>query len=464
MTTGTEFVEKVLRTIRRHAMLAGGETVLVGVSGGADSMALLHALRALQPRLGLTLHVLHVHHGLRAEADSEAAFVEDLGRRWDVPVTVERIHVVAEGGESLEAQARRQRYAAFVKGARALGASRVALGHTADDQAETVLMRLLEGAGPRGLAGIPPRRGRFIRPLIEIRRREIEAELEGAGLAWVEDPSNRDPKYLRNRIRHDVLPFLAAAYNPRITEALCRAGALARELVEDLEGLAAQELDRLARMEDGGLVLSRAALAALPAGVAEEVLRRALDRLDERRPLRAWAQRALGRLAGPGSPAPVRVGRVWLEVSGDYLRLSRGPAEPLAEAALPVPGSLPLPALGLRLETREFDRPDSYTLPSDPRIAVFDRAALPAPLSVRGRRAGDRFHPFGAPGEKRLKAFLIDAKIPRWRRDRLPLLLAGPEIAWVVGYRRAALAPITGATRRILEVRAIPLGEGGRAG
>jgi tRNA(Ile)-lysidine synthase len=460
VTTGTEFVEKVLRTLRRHAMLAGGETVLVGVSGGADSVALLHALLALRPRLGLTLHVLHVHHGLRPEADSEAAFVESLGSRWGVPVTVERVRVIAEPGESLEAQARRQRYAALSKWGRALGASRVALGHTADDQAETVLMRLLEGAGPRGLAGIPPVRGRFIRPLIEIRRREIEAELEGAGLAWVEDPSNRDPKFLRNRIRHDLLPFLAAAYNPQITEALCRAGALARELVEDVERLAARELDRLARADDGGLVLSRAALGALPAGVAEEVLRRALGRLGEHRPLRAWAHRALGRLTGPGSPAPIRVGRVWLEVSGDHLRLSCRTVEPLLEAALPIPGSLPLPAAGLRLEAREFDRPDSYTPPSDPRIAVFDRAALPWALSVRGRRAGDRFHPFGAPGEKRLKAFLIDAKIPRWRRDHLPLLLAGTEIAWVVGIRRGAVAPVTPATRRILEVRAIPLGGG----
>ncbi len=463
MTTGTEFVEKVLRTIRRQAMLAGGEIVLVGVSGGADSVALLGALLALQPRLSLTLHVLHVHHGLRPEADSEAAFVEDLGLRWGVPVMVERVHVVAEPGESLEARARRQRYAAFAKWARALGASRVALGHTADDQAETVLMRLLEGAGPRGLAGIRPLRGPYIRPLIEIRRREIEAELEGAGVTWVEDPSNRDPKFLRNRIRHDLLPFLAAAYNPEISEALCRAGALARELVEDVERLAAQELDRLARAEDGGLVLSRAALGALSPGIAEEVLRQALVRLDERRPLRAWAQRALGRLTGPGSPAPVRVGRVWLEVSGDYLRLSRGIAEPLGEAVLSVPGSVALPGARLRLEARDFDRPDSYTPPLDPWTVAFDRDTQPAALSVRGRRAGDRFHPFGAPGEKRLKAFLIDAKIPRWRRDCLPLLMAGTEIAWVVGIRRGAVAPVTPATRRILEVRAIPLGGRARA-
>lgn len=460
MITGAEFADKVQDTIRRHGMLAGGETVLVGVSGGADSVALLHTLLALQQRLGLILHVLHVNHGLRPEADSEAVFVEGLGRRWNVPVTIEQVHVAALPGESVEAWARRQRYAAFAKWARALGVSRVALGHTADDQAETVLMRLLEGAGPRGLAGIPPVRGAFIRPLIEIRRREIEALLLSAELTWVEDPSNRDPKFLRNRIRHDLLPFLAASYNPEIVLALCRAGALARGLVRDQEHVAAAELERLAEAEDGGLVLSRAALRALPGGIAEEVLRRALHRLGERRPLRAWAVRALQRSVEAPSPGSIKVGRVWLEISGDRLRLSPGTTEPLAHAMLPVPGSLVLPVAGLRLEARELDRLESYTPPSDPWTVAFDRDQLPQAWSVRGRRAGDRFRPFGAPGAKRLKAFLIDAKIPRWRRDRLPLLLAGDEIAWVVGYRRGALAPITAATRRILEVRAIPLGGG----
>lgn len=458
MTTGTEFVDKALRTVRRHGMLVGGETVLVGVSGGADSVALLHTLLALRPRLSLTLHVLHVHHGLRPEADAEAAFVESLGRRLGVPVTVERVQIFSESAESLEARARTGRYAAFRKWASVLSASRVALGHTADDQAETVLMRLLEGAGPRGLAGIPPVRGPFIRPLIDIRRREIEAELERAGLGWVEDPSNRDPKFLRNRIRHDLLPFLSGAYNPQIVEALCRAGALARDLVRDVEAVAARELDRLAGEEEGSVVLSRAALGTLPPGIGEEVLRQALIRFGERRPLRAWAQRALRMSLDVNSLRPLRLGGVWLEVSGDHVRLSRGRTEPLTEADLPVPGSITLPEVGLRLEAWELEYPASYRPPAGPWTVAFDRAGLPGPLGVRSRLPGDRFRPFGAPGAKRLKAFLIDAKIPRWRRDRLPLLVAGGEIAWVVGVRRGAIAPVTASTRRILEVRAIPLG------
>ncbi|MBI4590009.1 MAG: tRNA lysidine(34) synthetase TilS [Candidatus Rokubacteria bacterium] len=457
MTTGTDFVEKVFQAIRRHGMLIGGEIVLVGVSGGADSVALLHALLAIRPRLTLTLHVIHVNHGLRPEADSEAAFVEALGRLLDVRVTVERVHVRQAAGQSLEAQARAERYAAFRKWSTALGASRVALGHTADDQAETVLMRLLEGAGPRGLAGIPPVRGRYIRPLIETRRREIEVELRRAGRTWTEDRSNRDLKFLRNRIRHDLLPFLAAAYNPRITDALCRAGALARELVGDLERLAARELDRLTEVGDEGLVLSRAALRALPPGIAEEVLRQGLVRLGEIGSLRGWAHRGLRRFLEADSPAPMKLGPVRLEVSGDRVRLSRGQAQPFIEGLLPVPGSIVLPGAGIRLEAREFERPASYRPPADPWTAVFDRAGLPGVFTVRSRRRGDRFHPFGGPGTKRLKAFLIDLKIPRWRRERLPLLVANGEIAWVVGCRRGAIAPITAATRRVLEVTATPL-------
>src|SRR5438093_1036024 len=187
-------------------MLAGGERVLVAVSGGADSVALLHVLMRLAPSLRLTLHVAHVDHGLRPESADEASFVARLAHHFGLRVEILPVTVPPEA--SLEAAARRARYAALEKCADRVGADRIAVAHTANDQAETVVMRLLEGAGPRGLAGIPPVRGRIIRPLIDARREEIVTELERADLPWVEDPSNRDPRFLRNRIRHDVLPVL----------------------------------------------------------------------------------------------------------------------------------------------------------------------------------------------------------------------------------------------------------------
>src|SRR5438093_3130110 len=221
-------------------MLAGGETVLVGVSGGADSVALLHLLIALAPAWRLRLHVLHVDHQLRRDSASDADFVRALGTRLGVPVDVATVTV--DRRESPEAAARAARHAALDTWAARVGAQRIALGHTADDQAETVLMRLLQGAGVRGLAGIPPVRGRIIRPLIEARRTALEAELRRAELSWVEDPTNRDPKFLRNRIRHELLPLLADSYNPEVSTALARVATLARGTVAALDRAAAAEL------------------------------------------------------------------------------------------------------------------------------------------------------------------------------------------------------------------------------
>src|SRR5207245_556021 len=227
----------------RHAMLAGGETVLVAVSGGADSVALLHLLQSLAAEWQLRLHVLHVDHQLRADSAADADFVRALGVRLGVPVDVATVTVDRRG--SLEDSARSARYAALETSAARIGAERIALGHTADDQAETVLMRLVQGAGVRGLSGVPPVRGRIIRPLIALRRSALEAELRRAGLSWVEDPTNRDPKFLRNRIRHELLPLLSDSYNPEIAAALVRMAALARETVTALDETAAAELDRL---------------------------------------------------------------------------------------------------------------------------------------------------------------------------------------------------------------------------
>ena len=441
-------------------MLAGGETVLVAVSGGPDSVALLWALEALARELRLTLSVVHVDHGLRAGSAEGAAFVERLARARGLPVAVERV-TVGPGG-SLEARAREVRYAALAEHAARTGADRVALGHTADDQAETVLMRLLEGAGPRGLAGIPPVRGIFIRPLIETRRSEILAALTAAGLAWREDPSNRDLKLLRNRIRHELLPFLAASYNPAIVPALNRAAALSRGLLADLGAAAADELTAAGVVGPDEIVLARSRLAALPGDVAAEVLRLAAERLGRTAPLRAWAHRGLRRVLGDPSPRrPLAVGGVTIEVSGDRVRVARGPRPSLRPRPLAVPGLTPLPELGRALTVRVFARPPEYAAPRDRDRVAFDADRLEPPLAVRARRAGDRFVPFGGPGERRLKSFLIDADIPRWERDGLPLVLAGGAIVWVVGVRRAASAPVTATTRRVLEIAAVPLAEGG---
>ncbi|MGH7420630.1 MAG: tRNA lysidine(34) synthetase TilS, partial [Candidatus Rokuibacteriota bacterium] len=269
---------------------------MTAVSGGPDSVALLDVLCALREPLGLTLTAVHVHHGLRPEADAEADAVRHLCAGLGAACHVERV-TVRRGPpwDGLEAESRRARHAAFERVARAVGATRIATGHTADDQAETVLMRLLQGSGPRGLGGIAPARGLLIRPLIETRRSAIEEHLRERGLSWAEDPSNRDPRFLRNRIRHDLLPFMAELTGASVVESLGRSAAAARAVVADLEDRARGDLARLAIRDGAGVTLDIGALAEQPLELAAEILRQAAALQGETRPLRQPAQRALRR-------------------------------------------------------------------------------------------------------------------------------------------------------------------------
>jgi tRNA(Ile)-lysidine synthase len=367
---------------------------------------------------------------------------------------VERVTVRrAPPWDGLEAESRRARHAALERIARVVGAARIATGHTADDQAETVLMRLLQGAGPRGLGGIAPARGPLIRPLIETRRAAIEAHLRGRGLAWAEDPSNRDPRFLRNRIRHDLLPFMAELSGASVVEALARSAAAARAVVGDLEERARADLARLATRDGAGLSLDVGALAERPIELAAEVLRQAAAALGETRALRGPAQRALRRLLGAAPPRRgARLGRLAVERSGRRLRVGPVALPALVARAWPVPGGLELPEINARLGARIVARARDYAIPREPGRAAFDADTLPPTLAVRARRRGDVFSPFGAPALRRLKSFLIDAGVPRWQRARTPLVEAGGEIIWVAGIRRGSIAPVTAATTRVLEL------------
>ena len=319
-------------------------------------------------------------------------------------------------------------------------------------------MRVLQGTGMRGLAGIPPVRDRIIRPLIECRRADVVAGLHRAGLEWIEDPSNQDPKFLRNRIRHELLPWLTASYGPEMPDALVRVAAAARATVGALDRIAASELERLAETDEAAVILPLEPLRGLPRDVAGEVLRQAAARLGSHAPLRAWAHRGLQRLlATPPPRQRFRIGGVTLEVSGPRLRLALGPLPPLTERSVTVPGRVTLPEIGRALEATFHDA-EAFMISDDPGRVAFDADLLPATFVVRPRRSGDRFTPFGGV-ERKLKDFLIDAKVPRWERDRVPIVEAAGEIVWLGGLRRGAAAPVVTRTRRILELALVPLAE-----
>jgi tRNA(Ile)-lysidine synthase len=462
---GGPLVAAVRATVARHRLLAPGDRVLVAVSGGPDSVALLHALICLQPDHGLTLVVCHVDHGLRAEADRDAALVRELAGRLGCPAVVERVVVRCRPGRSPESAARDARYAALERVARECGATRIALGHTADDQAETVLMRLVQGAGPRGLAGIPVRRGRLVRPLLDVDRAAVLAHLARHDLPSVEDSTNQDVTLLRNRVRREVLPLLAAHGWPRIGPALRRSAAASRELVEALDALLGPRVAALVRPGLGGVWLDLAPLRGLPPGAVKAALRLALVDVARRPEVRAGLRAPhLDQLAGLlDAPAGARVrlpGGLVVERARAALWVARV-GEPAAPIPLVVPGETDLPAAGCRVRV-DLGGP-APGIPG-PWEAWLDADVLRGPLLVRPRRPAERVVPFGADRHVRVAGLLAAAGTPRAARGAWPLLVAAgpPEeptaetVLWVIGVRRAAAAPITPETKTMVRVRVEP--------
>ncbi len=286
----TNFIDTVRSTIEKHRMLKFGDRVLAGVSGGPDSLALLSSLVALRDSFGLVLRAAYVDHGLRpAACRREAALVREMGRLWGVPVDVLGGKVRRSGGESLEAAARAVRYEVLAGLARRLRCSKIALGHTRDDQAETVLMWLLRGTGTTGLAGIPPVRAlkrsaagrsvKIIRPLIESSRAEVEATLRDHRIRALQDSSNRSVKFLRNRIRHELLPLLERQYNPRMRDHLSRLAEILRADLDWIESQGKAAFRQLARVSKSRIRLDRIQMIRLPAALRRTTLRLAIEKL-----------------------------------------------------------------------------------------------------------------------------------------------------------------------------------------
>jgi tRNA(Ile)-lysidine synthase len=443
-----DLLTKIGRACARFGLIPPGARVLVAVSGGADSTALLQALvRLSEGGRAFSLEVAHLDHGLRGEESAEdARFVAEMAATLGLPCHLERLAPgsLERQGVSRQEAAREARLAWLERLAGEIGVQRIALGHSADDLAEEVLMRLLSGAGPRGLAGMRARRGPFIRPLIECRRSEIEAWLETCGIPWREDGTNYLDAYLRNRVRHRLLPTLEADYNPNLRESLVRQAAILGEEDDLLERLATEIFETLARVEAGSVAFPVVALAAEHPALQRRLLRLACERL-------AGSLRGIGfrhvelvrSLMNSPSPSagPLRLpGNLTAERRYEYLVINLGQVG-LAhdwDLALPGPGRYELAGTGLCLTLRLSEGPGGAG------EALFDAASLSWPLLVRSPRRGDRFRPRGMAGTKLVFRLLSDAKVPRSARWRVPILLSAENIIWVGGLRMAEFASPTG--------------------
>jgi tRNA(Ile)-lysidine synthase len=425
---------EVRRQIEDHGMLSPDGRGIVAVSGGADSAALLLALH----ELGYRPVVAHLDHGLRAESTTDAEFVRQLAGRLGLPFTVERRDVAAyrreqrlaapiwphgdQGGASprqtdpavrdlkarklsLETAAREVRHGFLRDVAAREGATAIFLGHTADDQVETFLLRLIRGAGVAGLGGMRPRDGVLCRPMLALWRSEIEGFLRDRGEAWREDASNRDPRFLRNRVRHELLPLLATM-NPGVARVLLReAGVLARRQ-GDIEAEVLRRFGLSARQIE-------TALTGEPVTLKD-----------------GW------RLLPPGEHRPA---------SSFDLRL-------------PVPGEVRIPGIGtLAAELAElpvWEAPPADASRLLPHVTEYvDGARIDSGLRIRTRRRGDRFVPLGMQSPKKLQDFFVDAHVPRDRRDSVPLVTSGDAIVWVAGLRLDERFKITGHTKQAIKLR-----------
>jgi tRNA(Ile)-lysidine synthase len=506
----TKLESKVIDFIQLYSLIPRKELVVVGVSGGADSVCLLHVLAKWRKGLGIKLHIAHLNHQLRGvESEADAEYVSNLAGSLSIPVTIDRQDVAAHRTErncSIEEAARELRYAFLARVAGEVGANRIAIGHTRDDQVETILMHILRGTGIIGLCGLAPcspmaydsqgmsspgsplslraKRSNLlvIRPLLDITREETTSYCQEHQLDPRIDSSNLSPSFFRNRLRLHLLPLLRQ-YNPRIDQALLRLADIAKEDSALIEQQASGLWDEVARQENNTIYLDKKQIAGLPIALQRHLLRVAVTKLaGDVRDIEAshieaarslLNKQASKRISLPhgfichGGYNELAITRLPPVIAGEarQSQLPPCPFPPLpGEFPLKVPGQTALPGWkviativrerGASLPSRGAPGTSEGTCQSN-LVAHFDLQKTGTTLFVRQRRPGDRFQPLGMNMPKKLYEFMVDAKIPRSWRGRIPIVCSPQQIIWVVGWRIDDRVKTTEASKEILRLEFI---------
>jgi len=487
---------KVIDFIQRYSLVSPEEIVIVGVSGGADSVCLLHVLAEWRKGLGIKLHVAHLNHQLRgAESEADAKYVSNLAGSLGIPITIDRQDVAAyrlERNFSVEEAARELRYAFLARVAREVGANRIAIGHTRDDQVETILMHILRGTGITGLCGLAPcsplaydsqgmslpaKRSNLlvIRPLLDITREETTSYCQEHHLDPRIDSSNRSLSFFRNRLRLQLLPLLRQ-YNPSLDQALLRLADIAKEDNAFIEQQASELWDEVARQENNAIYLDRRQIASLPIALQRQLLRAAVTRLagDTRDIEASHIEAARSLLNKPvGKRISLPHGFICQGGYDELIAASTAKQSQLLPCPFPpLPGEFPLEVPGEKVSpgwkviaSVVRERVDSPPLRGvfstsgetgqSNLVADFDLHKTGTELFVRQRRPGDRFQPLGMNMSKKLQEFMVDARIPRSWRGRIPIVCSPQQIIWVVGWRIDDRVRVTEASKEILRLEFI---------
>jgi len=460
-------LQKVRKYIEQHNMIQPGDKVIVGLSGGADSVALLHVLKELQDSLQFQLYAAHVNHGLRGrDADQDAEFARDLCNKWSVPFYLKEADVrsLAKSLNQTEEEAGRLvRYGFFNEILEKVNGNKIATAHHRNDQAETILHNIIRGTGMQGLAGIKPvRDGIVIHPLLDVSRREIEDYIKENNLSYRVDASNQDSSYTRNRIRNHLLPDLARDYNPEIVDSLARLGDIIREEDSFLTEFCYNLYTEMVSFGSNQVELDLRKFNQCHSALKRRLVRMAVSDvrgdLDGVSHSHVEAVIELAKNCQTGTQTTIPAGslnkmRIQAMVQYGYLIFreedGRNPIAAFDEH-LPVPGRVYIEDLNICITSVIWDKTKGFSF--SPQCIYIDRDKVKGSLSVRQRREGDRFRPLGMEGSKKLKDYFIDKKIPKEKRSRIPLLVDEENIIWVVGYQMNHDYRITASTENVIKI------------
>ncbi|HIO68998.1 MAG TPA: tRNA lysidine(34) synthetase TilS [Nitrospirales bacterium] len=453
-------VTRVHQTMVRYDLIQSGEHIVIGVSGGPDSTCLAAVLHECMEEWDLTLHLAHLNYGTRGkESEADEQFVRCLAQHLNLEISIERVtsdDLANSDHGSFQVRARTARYRYFERVAQQRGAHKIATGHTADDQAETVLMWALRGAGLTGLGGIPAQRGhQIIRPLISVTRTDVLTYLDAKHLTFQTDSTNENPVYLRNRIRHDLIPLLQT-YNPQIRRSLSHLAEIVSEDEKVLNTVTKHAFhDILVPRQDAkegqSCHISRSRFLDLPRGLQRRCIREAVTHIkgDTRRLTFLHIEKVIAFIAASPKPsAAYECAGVTVNHHHDVIAMTKVSMMvhlPRWEAqCLSVPDEIQMHSIGCRIRTwREPPVADDVSathggpVACDPMVAHFDEDTFGLPLTVRPWRAGDVFCPSGMGGKKKkLQDYFVDTKVPKGVRSQIPLIVAPEGILWIPGYRQ----------------------------